>query len=414
MVNAIVQNLRPAARAMRRPRHNFQIIARPWSIVPIMNAPVLPGETMKNLLLQSRVVTDPIRNKLVGWWQEYYFFYVKLRDLDGRADFTEMFVDNSKSLSAYDEAAAIGWYHADRINWTRLATKRIVEEYFRDEGEAWDIVTHGGFNYPVASVNTDNWMQSLHQGADVDAVDPTLTVGGDGLITGSEVEFLQLSWQLARQQGLTQMSYDQYLEQYGVKNAVPEEPHRPELIRYTREWQYPSNTINPANGAPTSAVSWSIADRADKARYFKEPGFIIGLSVTRPKTYFRNAVGSLSSFMEKAQHWLPAMFMHDAGISWIEFASGAGPAPEITQAYHADVRDLLKYGDQFYNFTDTQEMSGVELPAADGDHKYPTATMAQQLFVDDATSAFYVRQDGVVALGIESHVRDLSPVAPQT
>jgi len=35
---------------------------------------------VENLLIQSRVVTDPLQNSLIGWWQEYYIFYVKHRD----------------------------------------------------------------------------------------------------------------------------------------------------------------------------------------------------------------------------------------------------------------------------------------------------------------------------------------------
>ena len=126
-------------RVARRPSHTFQLRTRPWEIVPIMIAPVLPGETMKNLLLQSRVVTDPIKNPLIGWWCEYYFFYVKHRDLHERADFEAMVtnpnwsipvgVQGSNSTSYYQRAGGVAWL------W--LCTQRVVEEYFRYEGEAW-------------------------------------------------------------------------------------------------------------------------------------------------------------------------------------------------------------------------------------------------------------------------------------
>jgi hypothetical protein len=67
-------------------------------------APVLPGETMKNLLLQARVVSDPIKNPLIGWWCEFYFFYVKHRDLDDRDVFTEMMVNPATTTSSLNEA----------------------------------------------------------------------------------------------------------------------------------------------------------------------------------------------------------------------------------------------------------------------------------------------------------------------
>ena len=67
-------------RVQRHPKHTFHLFTRPYQIQPFLIAPVLAGETMKNLLLQARVVTDPVQNRLIGWWQEYYFFYVKARD----------------------------------------------------------------------------------------------------------------------------------------------------------------------------------------------------------------------------------------------------------------------------------------------------------------------------------------------
>ena len=80
MANVQVANLAQQRRVTRRPQHTFQLRHRPWEIQPFMLAPVLPGETMQNLLLQARVVTDPIKNPLIGWWCEHYVFYVKHRD----------------------------------------------------------------------------------------------------------------------------------------------------------------------------------------------------------------------------------------------------------------------------------------------------------------------------------------------
>ena len=33
---------------------------------------------------------------------------------------------------------------------------------------------------------------------------------------------------------------------YGVRLSKAEDPTRPELLRYSRSWQYPSNTVDPA------------------------------------------------------------------------------------------------------------------------------------------------------------------------
>ena len=69
------------SRSGRRPQHTFQLRHKPWVVQPFMIAPVLPGDTMKNLLLQARAVSSPVKNPLIGWWLEYYFFYVPHRSL---------------------------------------------------------------------------------------------------------------------------------------------------------------------------------------------------------------------------------------------------------------------------------------------------------------------------------------------
>ena len=62
----LVQETARQTRMMRSPKHTFRINTRPWQIQPFMIAPVLPGETLKNLTMQARVVSDPVKSKLVG------------------------------------------------------------------------------------------------------------------------------------------------------------------------------------------------------------------------------------------------------------------------------------------------------------------------------------------------------------
>lgn len=83
------------------------------------------------------------------------------------------------------------------------------------------------------------------------------------------------------------VSFEDYLRAQGVKPAMkePEELYKLELIRYVRDWTYPSNIVDPVTGVPLSACSWSIFERADKARFFVEPGFIFAVQVIRPKVY---------------------------------------------------------------------------------------------------------------------------------
>ena len=119
-------------RTLRRPTHRFSLRTRPYQIQPCMIAPVLPGETLSNLLLQARVVTDPLNPelRLTGWWNEFYFFYVKHRDLDAgiRGIVTNMMLDPDTDVSALRNAAGNRAYYtfAGGIDWTYMCLQGVV------------------------------------------------------------------------------------------------------------------------------------------------------------------------------------------------------------------------------------------------------------------------------------------------
>jgi len=381
-----------------------------------MLAPVLPGETMKNLLLQCRAVTDPIQNPITGWWLEYYFFYVKHRDLDQRDELQSMMIDGSWTpANVDDETPDLRWYfHGgaghSRINWAKLCTIRVVEEYFRNEGEAWDDYTVSGM--PIASINNTSWLDSVINDTDYTAPDVDVDLDADNTIMTSEIQKAIVQWNYLRLNGLTEQTYEQFLQTYGVR-APKTELHRPELIRFIRDWQYPSNTISPTDGAPSSAVSWSIMERADKDRYFTEPGFIIGLSIARPKVYLSKQYGSAASMMNDVMSWLPAVMADDPYSSFKKVTSGQGPLPNITDDYWVDVRDLFIHGDQWVNFSlaDTKA-NYVALPTAALEKRYiADLAAARSFFIDTAGSnnKYWIRQDGVVSLNVLGKQVDTTP-----
>lgn len=401
-------------RVLRKPLHPFQVRHKPWSLQPFMIAPVLPRETMKNLLLQSRIVTDPLLNPLMGWWAEYYFFYVKHRDLAGREDFTEMMLDPDKDLSAYYEDESDKYYTYgtavtgdDTIPWVKLCLQRIVEEYFRNEGEAWDAHLIDGM--PACQIGVSNWLDSVVLASEVTDQDVDVDLNMDTNIMASEVERAMQQWQLLRHHGLTQMTYEDYLATYGVSQPQAEELHTPELIRYIREWTYPSNTVDPTDGTPSSACSWAIRERADKDRFFAEPGFIVGVTVARPKVYLSGQKGSAVGAMNDAWSWLPAVMMNEYRPAMKQFAAGEGPLNTQAAGYWVDVRDLLLYGDQFVNFALTETDAGlVALPTTALQKRYASEAMADALWADQVTPRELVRQDGVVSLSILTHQRDVT------
>ena len=406
----VVTKLEATGRKLRRPVHTFNLEWRPFELQPMMIAPVIPGETMKSLLLQARVVTDPVANPLIGWWQGFYFFYVKLRDLDGRDDFTEMFVDEDKDLSSYNSAASVVYNHyGGTVNWTALCLKRIVEEYFRDEGEAWDTWTSSGL--PLAGVQRPSWLDSALDSAGYVTPDFDVDTDTSSSVEASEIEAAMRRWQMLKMNQMTDMSYEDYLMTYGIR--VPEEEqHIPELIRYVENWTYPTNTIDPSSGAPSSALSWSVAERADKDRFFKEPGFIIGVTCTRPKVYLQRLDGSLSHALTDAYTWLPAVLSDDMWTSLRRFADGPPlTVSNDTDGYWIDVKDLFIYGDQFLNYDKSTAAKNIlDLPDANlVNKKYPATTDIDNLFVDTGAGVGKISADGVVNLSILGRLMDTTP-----
>lgn len=401
-----------ASRTRRAPRHTFNVIHKPFAIQPFVIAPVLPGETMENALLQARVVTDPIKNKLIGWHQEYYLFYCKLTDLDGREDYKSMMLDPDFSMAAQLAAASnVKHYTYDdnaSMDYVRQCLKRVTEEYFREEGEAWDVTTIDGL--PAAKITNTHWMDSailsanLPSGDDIDTAD---------VVQPDDISKAYRTWQLLMAQSLINMTYEDYLRSFGIKGAaVMEGSHIPELIRVVSDWSYPANTVVPTTGAVTSAVSWTVSERADKKRFFTQPGFIFGVTVTRPKIYLSNQRGPLSNWLNRAQDWLPAILREDPWTSLKEFSGTTGPLAGFVGGgdHWIDLRDLFVHGDQFVN-TDITTGDGadndIELPGATLTHAakfYPSEAMADSLFAAD--TAEYVRQDGVISFNIQGTQRD--------
>ncbi len=409
-IQVVIGNAKATQRKLRKPRHTFQTRSRPWQIQPIMIAPVLPGETLKNLQLQSRAVTDPIKHPLIGWWAEYYYFYVKHRDLAERQAMMDLVMTNT-ALTALNVAAKVETYHAGGApDFMQLALNRCVDTYFRDEGEATLAGQIG--NLPTASIASDTWLDSAKIASVNPAVDPKLVgqqpLETDEIIPGFTAQYAQ--WEFMKQESLTDLTYEDFLKSYGVKGQAVErvDEHKPELIRYIRDWTYPTNTVEPTTGVPASACSWATAERADKDRFFTEPGFLVGFSVFRPKVYLSKQKGAGVSMLVDAFAWLPAVLANDPYTSLRQFANNAGPlAGNITDAagYWVDVRDLFIHGDQFVNFSLADTEAGfVALPTLTMGKRYATAADADALFKDPLKNL--IRQDGVNQLQILGRLVD--------
>lgn len=409
-----MNNVRPirqtGGRINRYPQHPFHIEQYPWAITPFLIAPVLPGETMTNLQLQSRAVSDVVKNRLVGWWLEHYFFYVKHRDLDDRDAFVQMMLDPAWSSAAVDDPTANQlYYHAantsGNINWVKLCFQRVVEEYFRD-GEAWN--THTVKSQPAAMITGKNVLSSMVPFSDLDFPDVDVDANADDTVTIGEIDRARIQYDFLKANYAVDISYEDFLRSYGVSIPSAEELHKPELIRFTRSWQQPVAAINPSTGAAAAAVVWDIQERADKDRFFKEPGFIFGVTVARPKVYLSGQKGSLTAAMKTAYSWLPAVLTNDLRTSLVNIPD-SDILGDVTDAGGAwvDIRDLLLYGEQFTNITLTDAASSfVALPDAGLNQVWPADADIDGLFTGAANSARRVRQEGIVSINIRSRQID--------
>lgn len=423
---SLVQNASRVSRSRRSPEHAWHVRTPPYCIQTVCAAPVLAGETLKRISWQARVVSDPVKNPLIGWWHEYYWYYVKLRDiahlstLDNdttKAAIEAMLLDPAAGIASLKSTTAnVPQYRstASHVPWAGYATMLIIEKYFRDEGETINtaeglISDTGASGYPwyLAQVNRNHGLHSAVLDAEYDApADPGLTVGADGLFTMQELDVLWRRWQLERAQGMTQLSFEDYQRAQGVsvRDQSLEEGF-PEELRYTREFTYPANTV--LSGSVNSALSWSIKESADKDRFFREPGFVIGLSVSRPKVYFSGQTAALSNFLDDAISWLPQSLSKDAYSAMKEFASAGGPVPGASTSYWVDMRDLFVYGDQWVNFAMTETNAGlVALPTAGMQKRYPALADINGLFSTSTSNK--IRQDGIAKLEILGTVRDLT------
>lgn len=413
---ALTTPLDSRSRKIRRPQHTHYIRQRPWQLVPFMIAPVMPGDTMRNLVLQARAVSDPIRNRLLGWSLEHYYFYVPFSAFEVEA-YKDMLLDPDKDMSSYEAGGNNPAWYSRTNNQTFLASAygKIVDAWFRTEDEAWNEVVQGSYasvGFMTRRTALDSMVTATDYAADIQE-DVALTVGVDDEITGSEIEALMRQYEIQKQIGVTDLDYEDWLKTYGVSVPDKEDDQKrldPELIRFTRNWSYPSNTIDPSDGSAASAVVWSVTERADKDRFFKEPGFIIGLSVCRPKVFMANQDSALALWLDRQADWLPALFADDPTIGFKEFSSASGPFENQTDGYWIDVRDLFMYGDQFVNFDVETADDGVTvaLPTAACQKRYPSTADADKLFVNQTTGVGMVYQDGITTLMIASKVRDMS------
>ena len=422
---ATLVNQPRAGRVLRTPVHDFQLRQRPFQLQPFMVAPVLPGDTLKNALVNYSALTDPIKNSLLGWWAEHWLFYVPFRAMPDSQHFQAMVLDPAfgELHADTDEPANTAYYHyhAADPSYVIQALTAVVEDWFRNEGEtAADGLLDG---VPQAGLMKKRWSSSMvldsataepdtlpGQGDDDPNLDVIHGTGGATNFGGAYDAYQAL---VANQ--VLDITFEDWLRQYGVRMPRPQDDPKPEMLRYTKDWQFPGYVVDPTDGSQAAAVKWRGSLRADKDRKFKEPGVILGLSSFTPKVYYSTQKQVAIDSMKRSLDWLPAVLAEHAYTSMKLFtsdgaAAGNGPLGFTPSGdYWIDLRDLFVHGDQFVNFPLTDADKGfVALPGSDLKARFVSSADADALF-SSASPANKIHQEGQARLSILSQVVDMTP-----
>jgi len=209
---------------------------------------------------------------------------------------------------------------------------------------------------------------------------------------------------------MTESSFEDYLGTFGVRTS-DEALDRPEIIRFCKNWTYPTNTVD-GDGTINTQVSWSVQERADKDRFFKEPGFIFGVTIARPKLYMSLQTQASVSILNDSLSWLPAIMKPEIHSSMKKLQGNSAAFPISAAAsptgggldsdlnYWFDVRDLFLYGDQYVNRTQGADVNNAvraEDMATFHGKKYPQSAALQTI---GKTDTLTYESDGVVSLNI--------------
>lgn len=411
----IVQPGTPRTRKKRNPQFPIAGTMRPFGLYPLWATVVLPGETLNMAEMKYRLISMPVKHPLAGAWFETWTVFASLTDLE--EEFAQMFISEDVAATAYQAAADQPRYFTKQgqIQYIKLAMDRVVASYFRDEEEP-DALTHTIDGVHMAKRQNWDWAQNLmFKPTTLDAAYLPSAFPEDGTLTPLEI---------MRMAGMSEITYEKYLQQYGVAQKEAAKASRvPEIIRYTRDWTTPANTIEATTGRPSSAWAWSSTIKMDKPKRFDEPGFVITFGCVRPKmfdpTLRASMIGELWGFAD----FFPVYNLEDpaAGLKLITLSDHKvlNVNSATTDPLMYDHRDLLAHGEAFVNnwsgpydlpsITSRNLADGQEYPAVRG--QYPASTDIDGLFVEDDAETpdatkMCLYYEGIASAEITGHIVD--------
>lgn len=428
VLNPIVQT--PTSRSgverpSRRPTFPFDLIMKPFELQPCFIAPVLPGETVMSCVFQAQAWTDPLKAVLKNtpWFFDFHCFYVKMRDLPGweeaadglGRDLIDMW-ESGESLASHQDADGLAWTYCPPggVDFVLEATKRVVESYFREEGQAWDAATSAG-GVPMVKL-MQRGRRDVHDKLTMNTAyadrRQSLDFDASGTITTDDIELAYREWASKYEGTPTDMDFEDWLKAAGGKAVVRQEDredlHVPEDLFHFREFSYPNNTVEPTTGVPAVAAGWRLRKDSNRKemKLLPEWGWVIGYVTMKPKMLMLNQQGTYAAMMQTRDAWFPPNLDPRTYEPHLLIDDATGPLKATMDAgnvdYWVDLRDLLKHGEQFVNYAPAQASGAfATVPEADGDRDYPTAADAMSVFSD--TTNGRIRVNGVVDLAIKSY-----------
>lgn len=409
------------ARKPRAPVHDFNVRMRPFQLQPAVVAPVLPGDTLKNILCSYSAMTDPIKHPLIGWWFDWHYFYVPMRAMSIASHLETMVLDPAfGELNAAADVTGAFWLyhnHAGKPSFAYHALQSIVEEWFRNEGEDWLTNAHLD-NVPQVGLKKKNALSSFILDSATgepdtlpgtsdqdDNLDEILGSGLSATFAGAYDAYQAL---VAAQ--VVDITFDDWLKQYGVKLPTPHTDPRPQRLLSYSDWKFPTKAVDQTDGSIASAVHWRDRVKGDKDYRFKEPGIVLGLCCATPKVYLGEQETAASAFLTRSLDWLPAVLaQHEFTSMKLYTAAGDGPLGVMAEGYWLDIRDLFVHGDQYINFERTAtDANLVALPNSSGKSRFVSSTDADNLFAA-ASPLNKVHVEGRCRLSFLSSVVDMTP-----
>lgn len=325
---------RTTARGMRKPVIDLRAGGRSMmTLHPISFVQVLPGDTLKGMSIQSRIVSKPTDSEdaaVTGMWFEHWHFYVRVGDLPTYAEAMRNLVANISTAGAPNAA---------QLEEDMMAA--VHKGYFLDEGE----VATSPFRLRWPG---QDWL---------DTAVPVSQLPGSDTIT-DDWDDQWLKYEAMRRAKLTTNTFEEWLAKQGVsvppQLRVEHDPEmkKPELLHFGREFAYPQPTANPSGTALAHSVQWFLQDRFTRARFCAEPGWIASFMAVRPKAYLVNAAGTPNGPQGNVLDdlgWFPPEFDTDPHTSLMQvpgsyFVADGQDTVAYPEALVVDRRDALLYG----------------------------------------------------------------------